>query len=161
MRLNALSSGCLMFAVLALGSAAAPAAELASAHPQATSRLHGDAARPAEAGGWVRSELYFGVGESANETQAQPVQDEAQWRRFLDTEVTPRFPDGLSVFDAYGQWLFRGRAEPNRLPSKVLVIVHENTAQRRNDIEAIRLAWKQASGHQSVLWATTPVEVSF
>jgi len=147
--------------VLALGVFTASAAEPVSAYPQATSSLHGDAARPAEAGGWVRSELYFGVGESANETQAQPVQDETQWRRFLDEEVTPRFPDGLTVFDAYGQWLFRGRAEPNRLPSKVLVILHENTAQRRNDIEAIRLAWKQATGHQSVLWATTPVEVSF
>jgi len=161
MRLNALSVRCLMFAALALGSAAALAAEPAAAYPQATSSLHGDAARPAEAGRWVRSELYFGVGESANETQAQPVQGEAQWRRFLDEEVTPRFPDGLTVFDAYGQWLFRGRDEPNRLPSKVLVILHENTAQRRNDIEAIRLAWKQATGHQSVLWAITPVEVSF
>ena len=27
--------------------------------------------------------------------------------------------------------------------------------------EAIRLAWKQATGHQSVLWAQQAVEVSF
>ncbi|RBD75910.1 DUF3574 domain-containing protein, partial [Xanthomonas oryzae pv. oryzae] len=87
--------------------------------------------------------------------------DETQWRAFLDKEVTPRFPDGLTVFDAYGQWLFRGAKEPNRLGTKVLVILHEDTPQRRNDIEAIRLAWKQATGHQSVLWSRQAVEVSF
>jgi len=123
--------------------------------------LHGDAARPDEASGWVRSELYFGVGEEANERADQPVLGEAEWRAFLDQEVTPRFPDGLTVVDAYGQWLFRGREEPNRLPSKILIILHENTAQRRNDIDAIRLAWKQLSGHQSVLWAASPVDVAF
>ena len=43
----------------------------------------------------------------------------------------------------------------------MLVILHEDSPQRRNDIEAIRLAWKQATGHQSVLWARQPVDVSF
>lgn len=130
--------------------------------------LQGDAARPAQATGWVRSELYFGVGEepatqasgAPTRPQAQPI-GETQWRAFLDKEVTPRFPDGLTVFDAYGQWLFRGAAGPNRLKTKVLVVLHEDTPQRRADIEAIRLAWKQATGHQSVLWSRQAVEVSF
>src|SRR5262249_10328363 len=40
----------------------------------------------------LQVDLYFGaVGE-------------AEWRTFLDQEVTPRFPDGLSVIDAYGQY---------------------------------------------------------
>ena len=148
----------LLFAVAASAHAAPPAAE-----PAPSAQLHGDAARPAEAGGWVRSELYFGVGEesgvSARE-QTDAISD-AQWKAFLDKEVTPRFPDGLTVFDAYGQWLFRGAPEPNRLRTKVLVILHEDSPQRRNDIEAIRLAWKQATKHQSVLWSRQPVEVSF
>jgi len=146
----------LLAALLLAASAAVPALEQAT-----TSSLHGDAARPSEATGWVRSELYFGVGQEANETAEQPVLGETEWRAFLDQEVTPRFPDGLTVVDAYGQWLFRGREEPNRLPSKILIILHENTPQRRNDIEAIRLAFKQLSGHQSVLWASSPVDVSF
>ncbi|MBP3984540.1 DUF3574 domain-containing protein [Pseudoxanthomonas helianthi] len=131
--------------------------------PATTASLQGDAARPAQAQGWVRSELYFGVGEEsgpADRPQTEKI-GEAQWRAFLDKEVTPRFPDGLTVFDAYGQWLFRGAKEPNRLGTKVLVILHEDTPQRRADIEAIRLAWKQATGHQSVLWAQQRVEVSF
>ena len=131
--------------------------------PAATASLQGDAARPAQAQGWVRSELYFGVGEESGPSDRPQTEriGEARWRAFLDKEVTPRFPDGLTVFDAYGQWLFRGAREPNRLGTKVLVILHEDTPQRRADIEAIRLAWKQATGHQSVLWARQRVEVSF
>ncbi len=148
----------LLFAVAASAHAAPPAAE-----PAPSAQLHGDAARPAEAGGWVRSELYFGVGEESGPSAREQTEviSEAQWRAFLDKEVTPRFPDGLTVFDAYGQWLFRGAPEPNRLRTKVLVILHEDSPQRRNDIEAIRLAWKQATKHQSVLWSRQPVEVSF
>lgn len=135
-----------------------------AATPTAVSAaLQGDVARPAQAQGWVRSELYFGVGEEsgpADRAQAEPI-SEAQWRAFLDKEVTPRFPDGFTVFDAYGQWLFRGAREPNRLNTKVLVMLHEDTPQRTADIEAIRLAWKQATKHQSVLWSKQAVEVSF
>ena len=129
----------------------------------ASAALEGDALRPANASGWVRSELYFGVGEEtgpADRPQAEPI-TEADWRAFLDKEVTARFPDGLTVFDAYGQWLFRGAKEPNRLKTKVLVVLHEDPPQRRADIEAIRLAWKQATGHQSVLWSRHAVDVSF
>ena len=133
----------------------------ASATPTAT--LQGDAARPDAATNWVRSELYFGVGEEsgASDREQTDAISEAQWRDFLDKQVTPRFPDGLTVFDAYGQWLFRGAKEPNRLRTKVLVVLHENTPQRRADIEAIRLAWKQATKHQSVLWSQQAVDVSF
>lgn len=125
-----------------------------------TSSLHGDHARPALEQGWVRSELYFGVGK-ANVDPGVDAIGEAQWRAFLDSEVTPRFPDGLTVVDGYGQWLFRGNPEPNRLQSKVLVILHEDSAQRTADIEAIRLAWKRLHGHQSVLWSRQPATVSF
>lgn len=122
-----------------------------------TPTLQHDSARPAHARDWSRSELYFGVG---GEDGSEAI-DEPRWRAFLDAQVTARFPDGLTVFDAYGQWLFRGDPAPSRLRTKVLVILHEDTPQRRADIEAIRLAWKQATGHQSVLWVAQPAEVSF
>ena len=131
--------------------------------PAAGARLRGDALHPAQASGWVRSELYFGVGREdapSDRPQADAI-DEARWRRFLDEEVTPRFPDGLTVLDGYGQWLFRGEAGPHRLRSKVLVILHEDTPGRRTDIDAIRLAWKQSTGHESVLWSLQPAEVYF
>ena len=150
--------------LLGLGACATtPSSPVAAGTRGVTADMQGDAARPALAQGWVRSELYFGVGEEtgpADRPQAEPI-SEATWRAFLDKEVTARFPDGLTVFDAYGQWLFRGAKEPNRLKTKVLVVLHEDTPQRRADIEAIRLAWKQATGHQSVLWSRHAVDVSF
>lgn len=45
------------------------------------------------------AELFFGrdhVGHAA-------VSD-SEWADFRDTVITPNFPDGLTVFDGYGQW---------------------------------------------------------
>jgi hypothetical protein len=120
--------------------------------------LQGDAARPGDATAWRRSELYFGVGD--RDDPATRI-DDTRWQGFLDREVTPRFPDGLTVFDAYGQWLFRGRPTPERLDSKLLVVLHPDTAEARAKIDAIRSAWKAETGHQSVLWASQAAEVSF
>ena len=148
--------------LLLAGCAAVPPAATAPA-PTTTPQLRGDAQRPAQARGWIRSELYFGLGREAGAgggARTDPIGEE-RWRAFLDAEVTPRFPDGLTVFDAYGQWLSRGSGVPERLRTRVLVVLHEDTPARRADIEAIRLAWKQATGHESVLWSRQPVEVSF
>ena len=122
-----------------------------------TASMSGDAARPAQSSGWIRSELYFAVGNE----DGTGVIDDARWRAFLDAEVTPRFPDGLTVLDGYGQWRFQQDGRLVRQRVKVLVVLHEDGARRREDIEAIRLAWKRMTGHESVLWARSAVEVSF
>lgn len=119
--------------------------------------LQGDPARP-DAARWQRSELYFGVGPADAPDGGTA---EVRWRAFLDREVTPRFPDGLTVVDAYGQWLTRGSETPSRLRSKVLVILHQDTPENRASIDAIRRAWKDGTRQQSVLLATESVEVSF
>jgi hypothetical protein len=135
-------------------SQAAPAA----AAPTAPSTLQGDAAHPASTQGWVQTELYFGLGPADHPDQGV---SEAAWRDFLDHEVTPRFPSGLSVADLYGQWLDKGRTEPERLRSKMLIIDYPATRENNEKIEAIRAAWKQKTGDQSVLRVTQPADVSF
>ena len=151
-----------LFALLVVlnGCASAPerAASAASPSTSASASLQGDATRPGATSPWRRSELYFGIGDR-DDTSTRI--DDARWQGFLDREVTPRFPDGLTVFDAYGQWLFRGRDAPERLDSKVLVILHPDSAEDRAKIDAIRSAWKAETGHQSVLWASHAAEVSF
>jgi hypothetical protein len=130
---------------------------VADSPAQATPALQGDAARP-PAAQWLRSELYFGVGDLDISDNGM---GEMRWRAFLDREVTPRFPDGLTVLNAYGQWLDHGKKEPSRLRSKVLVILHEDTPANRAAIDAIRLAWKSATHDQSVLLDTERMDVSF
>ncbi|NII53035.1 DUF3574 domain-containing protein [Luteibacter sp. SG786] len=119
--------------------------------------LAGDAAHPATAAGWVRTELYFGLGTADGKGGV----DEAGWRAFLDQEVTPRFPSGLTVVDAYGQWQGKGQSAPERLRSKVVVLLHPDTPAQRMAIDAIRAAWKARTGDQSVLRVSQPAEVSF
>lgn len=148
-------AGLVIAASLLLHGCAAP--ETRPPAPTASATLAGDAAHPATATGWVRTELYFGLGSEGTSGGI----DEAAWRAFLDREVTPRFPDGLSVIDAYGQWQGKGQHEPERLRSKLLVLLYPDTPGHRSAIEAIRVAWKAKTGDQSVLRVTQPAEVSF
>ena len=120
--------------------------------------LAGDPAHPAAAVGWVRTELYFGLGKADDPASGM---SEADWRAFLDREVTSRFPDGLSVYDIYGQWRSKGKPKPERQHSKVVMLLYQDTPGHRADIDAIRAAWKHSTGDQSVLRVTQPAEVSF
>jgi hypothetical protein len=115
-------------------------------------------AHPGRTAGWVDTRLYFGLGPADHSEQGV---SERQWRDFLDKEVTPRFPDGLSVVDVYGQWQGKNENAPERLRSKLLIIDYLDNAENRAKIEAIRAAWKQRTGDQSVLKVTEPADVSF
>ena len=120
--------------------------------------LAGDPAHPGQTQGWVDTKLYFGLGPAGNPEKGT---SEARWREFLDKEVTPRFPDGLSVADVYGQWQGKGQSTPERLRSKMLIIDYPDTKENRDKIEAIRSAWKKMTGDQSVMRVTQPADVSF
>ncbi|WP_114240118.1 DUF3574 domain-containing protein [Dyella sp. C9] len=129
-----------------------------AATPVSGGSLQGDAAHPVRAEGWVETRLYFGLGPA--DAVGQGVSEQG-WQSFLDAEVTPRFPDGLSVIDAYGQWQGKGQATPERLRSKMLVVDYPDTAANQAKVEAIRAAWKRRTGDTSVLRVTQPAEVSF
>jgi hypothetical protein len=129
-----------------------------SSQTAASPTLHGDAAHPAKTQGWVDTQLYFGLGPA---DAPEKGVSEAAWRDFLDKEVTPRFPDGLSVMDVYGQWQGKNETAPERIRSKMLVIDYPKTPENAAKIEAIRAAWKQKTGDQSVLKVTQPADVSF
>jgi len=152
-------SGFVLAAALSLSACLyGPTPPVQPAPTTASATLSGDAAHPDVTRNWVRTELYFGLGYA---DQPQQGIAEAQWRAFLDAEVTPRFPSGLSVLDVYGQWQGKEQSHPERLRSKLIVLLHEDTPQARAAIDAIRSAWKQKTGDQSVLRVTQPADVSF
>lgn len=140
-----------------LPSAPALAREPAPSAAAASATMRGDAQRPARAAHWQRAEVYFGLGRRDADDAAA---FEARWQAFLDEEVTPRFPDGFSVLDAYGQWQRQDTRQIQRLNSKLLVVLFQG-AKHRRDLDALRAAWKQRTGDESVLLAITPAEVSF
>src|SRR5271168_5496379 len=47
---------------------------------------------------------------------------EAAWARFVAREMTPRFPGGLTIFDATGQWRDRSNGRIVHEPSKKVEI---------------------------------------
>ncbi len=120
--------------------------------------LAGDVQHPGTTQNWVDTKLYFGLGPADHPEQGI---NETEWRAFLDREVTPRFPSGFSVLDVYGQWQGKDQKQVERLRSKTLIILYADSAENRAKIDAIRTAWKQKTGDQSVLRVTEPADVSF
>lgn len=131
--------------------------------PAPAPTLSGDAAHPGSTAGWVRTELYFGLGTSASADSSgtEAGINATTWQAFLDAEVTPRFPTGLTVLDAFGQWQGKEQKQPERLRSKVIVLLYPDSPSARASIDAIRAAWKTKTGDQSVLRVTQPADVSF
>ncbi|WP_036115360.1 MULTISPECIES: DUF3574 domain-containing protein [Luteibacter] len=151
-----LFAGLILAVSLSTAGCASPA-QRAPGAVNASATLSGDLAHPDATTGWVRTELYFGLGLA----DGRDGVDEAAWRAFLDKEVTPRFPSGLTVIDAYGQWQGKQQSRPERLRSKLLVLLYRDTPAQREAVDAIRSAWKAKTGDQSVLRVTQPADVSF
>jgi hypothetical protein len=75
---------------------------------------------------------------------------ETQWAGFVDREITPRFPDGLTVLNAAGQWRDPDRKRIVREPSKLVQIVLPGNADDFDKLGAIAQAYKQRFRQQSV-----------
>lgn len=103
----------------------------------------------------ARLELLFGMARKDGSEVS-----EADWRAFLDAEVTPRFPDGLTVLTGYGQWR-SGAGITAKETSRVLVIWHARPPGSEAKIEAIRAAYKTRFGQESVLRVDGASCVSF
>lgn len=107
---------------------------------------------------WARTEIFFGIAPAEAEGLGLSAA-EGTWKAFLDEEVTPRFPDGFTVLDGYGQWRADEKSEIDRIRSRVLVIVHPATPAKRAGIDALCAAYKIRTGAKEVLTVETPISV--
>jgi hypothetical protein len=94
----------------------------------------------------VRTTLYFGLSRAKG-----PAVSELEWQLFLRDEVTKRFPDGLTVWEATGQWR-TAAGTLDREQSKVLLLVHPDTAAARQSVQAVIDSYRKAFDQESVLW---------
>jgi hypothetical protein len=85
---------------------------------------------------------------------------DARWRAFLAREVSPRFPDGLTVYETTGQWRDPARNVIVREKSRVLRMIVPADAPR-DKIEAVALSYKKQFGQKSVGIVMRPACVSF
>jgi hypothetical protein len=86
---------------------------------------------------------------------------DARWRIFLAREVTPRFPDGLTVYETYGQWRDPKRNIIVREQSRVLRIIVPADAAASDKIAAVAEAYKKQFRQKSVGIVTRQACVSF
>jgi hypothetical protein len=96
---------------------------------------------------FMRTELYFGTDKPGGGKVAAE-----DWDKFLETEVTPRFPDGFTVLEGYGQFKDSG-GKIVREASKVLVLFYPKKSRQTVDpkIEEIRASYKKMFNQESVL----------
>jgi hypothetical protein len=101
------------------------------------------------------AQLFFGrnVGD-------KPGVSEVDFQAFVDKELTPKFPDGLTILDGGGQW----RGDENKLireASKVVLIVLPKGRDVSGRIDAVRNAYKGRFHQDAVLLITQAACVSF
>ena len=103
-----------------------------------------------------RLELLFGMKKPDGNDVA-----EEEWRAFLDAEVTPRFPDGLTVYEAAGQWWDKSSRQIIRESSKIVLIVLPGQAEDHARLNEIADAYKRSFRQQSVGVIVRPACVAF
>jgi Protein of unknown function (DUF3574) len=109
-----------------------------------------------EAETWNRTELYFGTSKPDGTTIT-----EAEFRAFMDKEITSRFPDGLTLLTGYGQYLSED-GEIAKETSKVLVLFYPSDMTNASEnIEAIRHEYEKLFQQESVLRVDSLEQLSF
>ena len=101
----------------------------------------------------IRTTLYFGLSRPKGSVS------ELEWQLFLRDEVTKRFPDGFTVWQAEGQWQTPAGSIA-REQSKVLLLVHADNAVSRQSVQAVIQAYRKAFDQESVLWESSRVCVA-
>ena len=99
--------------------------------------------------------LLFGRSRGA----AEVVTEEA-WRAFLAEEITPRFPEGLTVVDASGQWRDASGTIVRERTKLVVILAGPGESGMRLTDE-IAQAYKRVFGQESVLRVVSPAWASF
>jgi hypothetical protein len=98
--------------------------------------------------------LYFGMNTPKGQLTS------AQWETFLKEEVTSRFPEGLTVWDAKGQWRDKDGV-PQKENTKVLLLIHPDNPKESQAIQEIIDAYKKQFHQESVMRVKSRPEVSF
>jgi hypothetical protein len=145
--------------VASVGLTAAPTALGQTQQPAASDRDFGDKgicagrAEPRGTERFLRTELYFGSSKPDGS-----VVTAEQFQYFLDHEITPRFPDGLTLITGLGQ--FKGSSGTiQRERSMLLILLYpvESARASGQKIEDIRDAYEKAFKQESVLRADEPL----
>jgi hypothetical protein len=82
------------------------------------------------------------------------------WETFLKMVITPLFPEGLTTWEAKGQWREKSGSISHE-KSEVLLLIHKDTPQDDQSIQKMINLYKSQFDQESVMWVRNKVLVSF
>ncbi|MEV6755503.1 DUF3574 domain-containing protein [Streptomyces sp. NPDC051214] len=107
---------------------------------------------------YTETRLLFGT----ERPDGGPDVTDKQFMRFIDDEVTPSFPDGLTVQDGRGQWRdSNGKIERERSYELILLYPTSQAHKRDGLIEEIREDYVKKYAQDSVARLDDRVRVDF
>ncbi|MGH8107406.1 MAG: DUF3574 domain-containing protein [Arenimonas sp.] len=102
----------------------------------------------------VHDMLYLGTGKPNGVVTSE------EWAKFLETVVTPRFSDGLTVFEASGQWR-DSSGTIIRESTHVLQLVHPDDPASEKSVIEIAASYKTQFQQEAVLRVRKSACVTF
>ncbi|WP_328882679.1 DUF3574 domain-containing protein [Streptomyces sp. NBC_00299] len=132
---------------------------LAVGAPTAYATLDDEAASaPSRGDSYVETQLFFGTARP----DGGPAVTDRQFMAFVDKEVTPDFPDGLTLQSGRGQWRdASGAIEKERSYELVLLYPVDRAAANDRKIEEIRRAYGKQFGQEAVARVDDRARVDF
>ncbi|MGW8886088.1 DUF3574 domain-containing protein [Streptomyces sp. NPDC055749] len=145
-------------------AAVATCAVLAMGAPVAHSALGGESAPAAHSAAatrgkaFIETRLFFGT----ERPDGGPDVTDQQFLAFVDRQVTPSFPDGLTIQDGRGQWRdSHGVIERERSYELILLYPASEARVRDPQIERIRDAYEKEYAQDSVARLEEPTRADF
>ena len=107
---------------------------------------------------YVETQLFFGT----ERPDGGPAVTDRQFMAFVDKEVTPDFPDGLTVQNGRGQWRdANGKIEKERSYELILLYPVKAAAKSDRKIEEVRRAYEKAFAQEAVARVDDRTRVDF
>ena len=104
---------------------------------------------------WVKTELYFGLDIPGGGKVTQE-----QWADFLDNVITPSFPQGLTVFEAYGQ-MRHENGDIEKQSTRVVFLVHPADPAASAKVQDVIKAYREKFSNPQVMRLDSNVQPDF
>ncbi len=101
-------------------------------------------------------QLFFGRAIAG-----RPELTEREWQDFSERVITPKLPDGFTVFEADGQWMDPATRRIIKERTKVVMVAVPDTAATATAIAAIKDAYRTQFHQQSVGVTVHPTCAAF
>lgn len=102
----------------------------------------------------ILTKLYFGLEKPGGEVAPD------EWNNFIASTISPKFPAGLTILDASGQWLNANKGLTKER-SKIVEIVHAGSQQEREGIRQIVSQYKSRYQQEAVMEIQQEVRACF